>query len=59
MLYVYLKLRARLLQFFNLLEAVVVVQALRVQQSAARLNLFARDDLLDRELNLLAVDSRL
>lgn len=54
-----LQLRLRLNQVFNLLKPVKEIQTLRVQQRAARLDRLAADNLLDRELDLFAVDGGL
>lgn len=54
-----LQLGLRLCQVLDLLEPIKVVEAVRVQQRAARLDRLAADDFLDRQLYLFPIDSRL
>jgi hypothetical protein len=54
-----LQLGLRLHQVFNLLKTIKVVEALWIQQRAARLDRLAADDFLDGQLYLFAIDSGL
>lgn len=59
LLYHSLQLCLRLRHSLNVLELVEEIQALRVQQRPAGLDILTRDDVFDRQLDLLAVDSDL
>ena len=50
------QLRLRIDQLFHLGKLVVVLQALRVKQRPAGLDDLTRDDLLNRQLDLLEID---